>query len=174
MRDDHDDPKTIRKALDDGDLALAKRMAHTVKGVSGTIGAHGLHEAAKALDAALKDGNEDAYDSLLLDLTKEMVPIMEGLKLMTSVDSKDTGDAKNQNVVPASFEEIVSLVEELSSLLQEMSPDSEDKARELKAQLGNSSSAELAAKLDEDTSAIDFDEAQQTLARLRRALEKQS
>lgn len=174
LQDHQGDPQSIQQALDHGDTSLAQRITHTIKGVSGTIGAHGLHEAAKVLDAALKNGNQELYDSLLIDLKKEMVPIMQGLELMTSVDNKERGDAENKDGGPVSVEEIISLVEELGLLLQEMSPDSDDKARELKARLDNTCSAQMAAKLVEDTSAFDFDEAQQTLTSLRQALENQS
>ncbi|MBF0133013.1 MAG: response regulator [Magnetococcales bacterium] len=48
----------IRQALKSGDMGAAQRHAHTLKGVSATIGADGLHEKAKLLELALKNNHE--------------------------------------------------------------------------------------------------------------------
>ena len=48
--------RAIGQALAEGDRATAERLAHTLKGVSGTIGAEALQEQAKALEAAIRDG----------------------------------------------------------------------------------------------------------------------
>lgn len=44
----------LREAIATPDLALAHRMAHTLKGASGMIGAHSLHWQACALERALR------------------------------------------------------------------------------------------------------------------------
>lgn len=46
----------IRLSLDSGDYVTAERLAHTVKGVSGNIGASKLQELAAALEKAIRDG----------------------------------------------------------------------------------------------------------------------
>lgn len=53
----HDHPtgaRTIRAALDSADLSLAHRLAHTLKGTAGMIGAHRLHQCACALEQCLR------------------------------------------------------------------------------------------------------------------------
>ncbi len=55
FRDDHPPGATpIRHALDSADLGLAHRLAHTLKGTAGMIGAHSLHEQASALEHSLR------------------------------------------------------------------------------------------------------------------------
>ncbi|MGC3984664.1 MAG: ATP-binding protein [Pseudorhodoferax sp.] len=49
-----DAPAQIRSALDAGDMALAQRLAHTLKGVAGNIGAEALQAAAAALEHAIR------------------------------------------------------------------------------------------------------------------------
>ena len=44
----------IRAAIDGGDLGLAHRLAHTLKGASGMISAHALHQQASLLELALR------------------------------------------------------------------------------------------------------------------------
>jgi polar amino acid transport system substrate-binding protein len=56
----------IRAALAAGDSATAERVAHSLKGVAGNLGATGLAEAAKKAETAVKTGQglEVALDSL--------------------------------------------------------------------------------------------------------------
>jgi HPt (histidine-containing phosphotransfer) domain-containing protein len=51
-----DAPATIRTALSKGDFETAERHAHSTKGLSGTIGAMELQEAARTLEKTLHDG----------------------------------------------------------------------------------------------------------------------
>lgn len=63
----------IRVAMDAGDRALAHRLSHTLKGASGMIGARPLHQAACALETALRTSSGDeaaCLDSLTPVLAK--------------------------------------------------------------------------------------------------------
>lgn len=69
FRDDHPSGKmAIRAALDSADLALAHRLAHTLKGTAGMIGAHLLHDSASVLEHTLRTagavGASGALDSV--------------------------------------------------------------------------------------------------------------
>ncbi|CAA7624797.1 response regulator [Magnetospirillum sp. SS-4] len=48
-------PAAIREALDDGDWGTAERLAHTVKGLAGMIGADEIQRHAAGLEAAIGD-----------------------------------------------------------------------------------------------------------------------
>ncbi|MBC7206277.1 MAG: response regulator, partial [Methyloversatilis sp.] len=50
------DVDRLRQAIKDGDRVLAERVAHTLKGVAATIGAHALRDRALALEQALHAG----------------------------------------------------------------------------------------------------------------------
>ena len=66
LRKFHDDyPETtdrIKAALAAGDYELAQRLAHTVKGVAGTIGALDMQAGAGELEMAIKNDREDVQD----------------------------------------------------------------------------------------------------------------
>ena len=47
----------VDAALAAGDRLLAERLAHTAKGVSGNLGAHGLSEAAGQLESSIRHGD---------------------------------------------------------------------------------------------------------------------
>ena len=53
-----DSADRIKNALNKGDHELALRLAHTVKGVSGNIGAMDLYQAAKKLEASIEARDE--------------------------------------------------------------------------------------------------------------------
>ena len=54
----------IRAALDGGDMPLALRLAHTLKGAAGMIEALPLRRAAQGLEQALRGGACDRYAQL--------------------------------------------------------------------------------------------------------------
>lgn len=59
--------QAIRRAIQSNDLPQARRLAHTLKGVGGTIGANILMEAARKLENAILGEQQDAIrDSLEL------------------------------------------------------------------------------------------------------------
>ena len=48
-------PDRIAQALEAGDWAEAERLTHTLKGVTGNIGAHRIAEAAESLEKSLRE-----------------------------------------------------------------------------------------------------------------------
>ena len=69
----------IRKALADQDMATAERFAHTLKGVSGAIGADSLQEKAEALESAIKESSPEQIEGLLGSAAKELASVCEAL-----------------------------------------------------------------------------------------------
>lgn len=73
--------QTLRAAIDNGDLLTAERLAHSAKGLAGTIGAGGLQDIARALELALHDGDpllEDYFTEFERELTLILTGIVEG------------------------------------------------------------------------------------------------
>jgi PAS domain S-box-containing protein len=76
FRDDQaESPARIRRALDDGDRATARRHAHTLKGLAGNIGAEALMASAAALERVLAGGGP--ADALVTDLERELAAVIE-------------------------------------------------------------------------------------------------
>jgi HPt (histidine-containing phosphotransfer) domain-containing protein len=69
-----DTPAQIAAALEQ-DPALAKQLAHTLKGVLGNLAATELFTACKALDDAIRESRTEHYPALLATLTQG-VPIL--------------------------------------------------------------------------------------------------
>ncbi len=80
----------IRTAIDTGNLALAQRLVHTIKGAAGLIEARSLHAAALALDDALRaprpqDSHMPAIPALFLRLDAELAHVLRELDTMAEL-----------------------------------------------------------------------------------------
>jgi len=70
------DCAAIRIAIQENDLELARRLAHTLKGVAGTIGANDLRSAAKNLETELAIGDLSNMEFLLSDLDQKLAIVV--------------------------------------------------------------------------------------------------
>ncbi|MFM8609890.1 MAG: response regulator [Burkholderiaceae bacterium] len=61
-------PRHIEDALDAGDIARARRLAHTLKGVATTLGAIAISERAAAVENALYEGRQRTQITPLVEL----------------------------------------------------------------------------------------------------------
>jgi PAS domain S-box-containing protein len=111
----------IRQEHGAGNFGEAARVAHTLKGVSGSIGATALQEMAMRLEVILKEGEDDRLDALCdqvqLELTR-VADLIEGLQPEHAVPSGKPG------TLPADFDE---QLKSLMELLQEYDSAAEDK-----------------------------------------------
>jgi hypothetical protein len=71
-------------------------------------------------------------------------------------------------------EAILPLLDELQTLLAEMDPEAEEKAAALKARLGAGTHLGLVNTLSKQVGEFEFEEAQETLVRLRKSVAKDS
>ncbi|MBF0573046.1 MAG: response regulator [Desulfamplus sp.] len=96
-RDNNETTKQIQDAIQKQDQELAVRLAHTVKGVSGTIGATDLQSIGAELEAALKlDGYADDPDLAPL-IEKFDAALRETLEVLSSVVSANSGQKEGQS-----------------------------------------------------------------------------
>jgi HPt (histidine-containing phosphotransfer) domain-containing protein len=64
--------QSINDALAVDDRAAAERLAHTLKGVAASVGAHALADAADQLEKALSAGRAEEYPALIGGLTDRL------------------------------------------------------------------------------------------------------
>ena len=62
-----DDVVSLRACLSSGDTAQARRLTHTIKGATSTLGAVHLQARAAELEAALRAGRPDTELATLMD-----------------------------------------------------------------------------------------------------------
>ncbi len=89
-------------ALDTGDQELAVRLAHTVKGVAGTIGATTLQKRGAALEAAFKKDITGECGALLTAFECELQQILRTVgRIGASQETKDGKETSQKTIDPA-------------------------------------------------------------------------
>jgi two-component system sensor histidine kinase/response regulator len=172
LRDHHDDAQAILRALQAQDTALAQRITHTLKGVSGSIGAKSLQPAAIALDAALRSRATATYRRLIDNLDDALALVISSL---TWLEQQEIGKANIETTSGTIDRQALQvLLDQLAGLLHDMDPDAEVVALDLRRLLGSGAAQpltnELTNELVRQLATFDFDSASQTLARLREEL----
>jgi HPt (histidine-containing phosphotransfer) domain-containing protein len=73
------DADHIRTAWQNKDFSLAHRLAHTLKGLAGTLGADELREAAKQLEIAITKENGPFDEELLAQLEQKLAAVLSSI-----------------------------------------------------------------------------------------------
>jgi HPt (histidine-containing phosphotransfer) domain-containing protein len=109
----------IQTALAKGDFAAAQRLAHTLKGLAGTLGATRLQEAALALETVLKTSDMPRIRRLLPGLEQCLRQVVDAGR-QAEPPSEPTPLAPANQV--ASREELTVLLPRLAVLLRKRDP----------------------------------------------------
>lgn len=78
-QDHHQDGEKIAKAIETKDMAALKHLAHTLKGVSSSVGAMQLFEVTKQLDIAVNENKLDDIPLIFAKLSPELSFVMQGI-----------------------------------------------------------------------------------------------
>ncbi len=109
-------PAEIAAAIESGDLKLAERIAHTVKGVAGNLGIGQVFSAAEKLEKALRHENEvgaGALGEFAQLISRQVLAIREALPTTVSDQPslEDGRAAFNANEASAAIEQLRVLLE---------------------------------------------------------------
>jgi PAS domain S-box-containing protein len=119
-RENLDTLQQLREAVAKGDLPLARRIVHTVKGVGGNLGASGLSEAARCLESALSGPDAGILDPALALFQEKLDEVLGSLVQLGVQESGclDPGEASLVQAVPGEGERVAGLALKLSRLLE--------------------------------------------------------
>jgi two-component system sensor histidine kinase/response regulator len=126
--------KEMVTALESADRKTASRLAHTLKGVSGNIGARELYEAAKKLEAAINEEKEELSD--LLECVSDNLKIV--ISAIACVDESQSVKRPERAGEAVDISKVAPLLDELKTLLQENDIDALRKLDQLKEVLNGS------------------------------------
>ncbi|KQP43741.1 hypothetical protein ASF44_29730 [Pseudorhodoferax sp. Leaf274] len=152
-------------ALDGGDLTLAARLAHTLRGTAGTIGANGVWEAATELELACNQGRGRQQQlAALARVGRELSPVLAGLS--TLLAPADEPIAPAVQAAPAQAQAtLLRLAGELRELLVESDPDALNLGESLRAAAVGSAAQPVMEQVLEAVGDYRFDEALEVLDR---------
>ena len=113
----------IAAALGGGDRALAERLAHTLKGVAGNIGAQSVQNAAGALEKRIRQGESPAQlESAKAETASQLEILFAQLEpLLSAAAANATATVRAQ---PADACETRTIASNLLKLLGEFDPES--------------------------------------------------
>jgi CheY-like chemotaxis protein len=109
----------IQTAIDDSDQELAQRLAHTVKGVAGNIGAIDLQEPSKNLELAAKAGEFDQAKALMDPFREALDQVLESLKAIAQPPAQEEKKVGAQTGSP---EKLLEFLEKLEAHVQKKKP----------------------------------------------------
>ena len=95
----------VRQALTSKDMETAERLAHTLKGLSGTIGAVKLEQMAAELEHRLAQRGEINHHELLLALAAELHPLLQAIGLELKKDEQRAERAARAESPPSKKDE---------------------------------------------------------------------
>jgi len=102
-----DATQRIAAALAGNDRALAERLAHTVKGVAGSIGAAAVQNAAAHLEKAIKGSAPEAeIERARSSLEQQLAPLVHGLRTALEGADGESTPAGDPEQVKAAVEEM--------------------------------------------------------------------
>ena len=170
--DDHgNDHQVIADAIARDDIIMARRTAHTLKGVAGGIGAKALYESAQQLETALKSPpfEPDIVSPLIKKMAGHLLEIVDDLK--KKLLSPLSAETKNKGVHPIDRERLTPLLDHFETLAGEMDPDAEDTAEDINQLLLDHGGlhSSLGARLVDQSAALDFEETLETVKEIRMA-----
>ncbi|MCL2029442.1 MAG: response regulator [Deltaproteobacteria bacterium] len=139
----------ILEAIESGDLKLAHRLAHTLKGNAGLIGEIGLQNAAQEVETLLRNGAVPIPQGALSLLEAELASSLDDLRPLL-------GEAGPGPGPPPGAGEVMALFEKLEPMLENLNPRCVDLIDDLRAVPGTE---ELARQMEN----YDFEDAARTL-----------
>jgi polar amino acid transport system substrate-binding protein len=106
----------FQKALKDKNTDLSIRLAHTLKGVSGNIGANDLFKATRELEKCLKNKSIDKLESCLQNVSQKLSQILASIRKLKEEDKQNGAGTQKSEI--RNIEEIKNRLDHLNKLLE--------------------------------------------------------
>ena len=159
-----DVPTRISGALSCGDIPLAHRLVHNLKGVAGNLSAQNVLAATLHLEFAMHEGNKDHVTGSLDRLRAELAAVMANITRLPLKEENEATTLSSPDTVHLQSDMIASLLEELHLLLEKNSLDARTQIVILKKHLRREESMIPLKGLEDALSRMDFKEARKHLA----------
>lgn len=150
----------ISESLGAGDRERSERLAHTLKGVAGTLGAEGVQQQAGQIETAIREGQEAAKIELLLRPLKAILD-----SLFAAIDHELENYSKtleagaaSSTLVPVAAE-VASLLAQLAGQLQAFDSKSNDTMSKLRQLVKGTPDWQRFAQLERHIGAYDYESA---------------
>ncbi|QTA80623.1 Two component system response regulator/histidine kinase, PAS domain-containing [Desulfonema limicola] len=156
-----DTGRSIEKWVKNGDFEKIARLAHTIKGLSGNMGADNLYKAADELELAIRNKEFDEYIEYIDKFEKSLDQVLKSVKCINSPDQ--AADTLDQCRI-IDFQKINNILQNLQKTLKEGDSEALDYAEQLKTAARGTGQIDNINYMAEQINNFDFDDALNTLA----------
>ncbi len=151
----------VRAAVAAGDQELAVRIAHSLKGASGALGAVAVQEVAGQLEARLKESLKGIDESLYEELAKILETSIGLIRSATATPAAESNAPTEPIEITA---EILERLASLQQQLEDFDSEAEDTLDALSNELQGSEAGSLLAPIRKAVAAYDMESAAAQLA----------
>jgi len=159
----------IQTELEHGNPGVAQRLAHSIKGVAGTVGAKKLSEISSQLESAIKKDGSNRIPNLLDRFAKEVARVMAALDAF--IQNEEAGRTEEttggKELETPSFKK---LFQELSNLIDERDSDAIKLVAKIKTLLDPSHISGDFLNLETQISSFKFEQATKALEQVTKEL----
>jgi CheY-like chemotaxis protein len=155
----------IRQAIEEEDLETAARLAHTVKGVSGNVGATSLYQIAADLESSLREGVDEATPGRIERFDEALGTVLATL----AVVEEDGGSGEVTREIDR--DAIAEMTREIGPLLESDLTGAVDRVEALGSELAGTELQHDAKRLGDLVDRFDMDGAKEALKRLEERLD---
>jgi PAS domain S-box-containing protein len=158
----------FRAARDGADASAAARIAHTLKGSAGNLGARGVQAAAGELEnACLENAGAERVEAILRRVTAELGPVIAGLAALGPDPAAAEGSASDGDAaVEVDPARVRALSSRLEGLLVASDTDAAETVEELARLVAGSPMTPAVRKIAAAIADYDYDAALERLRRL--------
>jgi PAS domain S-box-containing protein len=158
----------IRKAIDDGNIDLARRLTHSLKGISGNLSANEVFAASQILERAIKKGNkagQGRIDTCISKLEMALTKVTEAIRNLPPGDNEEENVTRLGEDILPDPEKIKPVLIEIYHLLNKNSLDARKRFLVLKEMFNAGISAtQILEKLEDALSRMDFKSARKDIS----------
>lgn len=153
----------IKNTLEAGDTETAARLAHTVKGVAGNLGAEELFSAAADLEKAIKQEEIDGLDGLIDSFEAQLDIVMGGIQELEDQDASAKQDEAPLGEVTIDVDAVKPLLIEMAELLESDLMEAMNRLETIEQHLRNSEVLVEFSQLSKHIDGFDTDKAMRSL-----------
>jgi two-component system, sensor histidine kinase and response regulator len=146
----------FKVALTSSDAQKPTRLAHTLKGLAGNIGAEEVQEAAHALEKACGEGaSSDELSRLLTEVQARLAPVLDGLAVFTNRAATNAASAPDDQATGLDQARL----QQLRALLEDDDTEAVDLMDELLSQAADESQRNVLSGISQSVENYEFEAA---------------
>jgi PAS domain S-box-containing protein len=148
----------IKKYLEQKNPEKVKQLAHTISGLSGTIGAIDLHKSAKKLESSILKSPAD-IDNIIETFSKSLSTAIESINNLKLKKDKEIERKKTKGSPPPDLTKMKLILDKLAGLINESDAQAEEYLNSIKDELKFEKIQDDLTNLEQSLYNIDFDNA---------------